>query len=209
MKEKTVLFVSHNLQAIEVLCNKGFLFQRGHLINAGTTQDLIQNYIHHSQVTLNNSLQQKIPLYMDYTLDTFDVAPGQVCIGQSVDFSLSITRSDGVIKIDELALLIYSMSGVRLAVIDLRHEVRKDSVINTSQLLVSGCIDRIPFVEGEYSIGLYVKILGFSKNFPDLIKLIVKQDKSAAVVDGVVTLPYVTRNLGLVDLNYSVGSSTI
>jgi lipopolysaccharide transport system ATP-binding protein len=205
---KTVLFVSHNLQAIEALCNKGFFIEHGNLINHGTIQEVAKQYTDRVKITLNNHLQHSVPLCMDYVLDRLSIVPGEAYIGQSVNFSLSLTRLEGIIKIDELALLIYSMSGVRLAVIDLRSEARKDKA-NTSQLLISGSIDRIPFVEGEYSIGVYIKTSGCSKDFLDLIKLTVKHDRSATVINGVVTLPYSTKNLGLVELNYSIKSPAI
>jgi len=42
---RTVLFVSHNMAAIENLCKKSILLQNGSLVNAGNTSDIISYYV--------------------------------------------------------------------------------------------------------------------------------------------------------------------
>jgi lipopolysaccharide transport system ATP-binding protein len=42
---RTVLFVSHNMQAVSVLCNRGMFFRAGSLEYTGTTKEAIDRYI--------------------------------------------------------------------------------------------------------------------------------------------------------------------
>jgi lipopolysaccharide transport system ATP-binding protein len=42
---RTILFVSHNMQAISVLCNRGMFFRAGSLAYSGTTKEAIDMYI--------------------------------------------------------------------------------------------------------------------------------------------------------------------
>ncbi|GGB90758.1 ABC transporter ATP-binding protein [Dyadobacter sediminis] len=42
---RTLLFVSHNLTAIQALCNKSFYFEKGRLIDQGETTHIITNYL--------------------------------------------------------------------------------------------------------------------------------------------------------------------
>ena len=42
---RTILFVSHNLTAVQSLCNKGAFLRKGELIDAGPINDVINNYI--------------------------------------------------------------------------------------------------------------------------------------------------------------------
>ena len=42
---RTLLFVSHNLTAIQALCNKSFYFERGRLIDQGETTHIVTNYL--------------------------------------------------------------------------------------------------------------------------------------------------------------------
>ncbi|HEV7380865.1 MAG TPA: ABC transporter ATP-binding protein [Dyadobacter sp.] len=42
---RTLIFVSHNLTAIQALCNKSFYFERGRLIDQGDTTHIVTNYL--------------------------------------------------------------------------------------------------------------------------------------------------------------------
>lgn len=42
---RTLLFVSHNLTAIQALCNKSFYFEKGQLIDQGETTHIVTNYL--------------------------------------------------------------------------------------------------------------------------------------------------------------------
>ncbi len=42
---RTLLFVSHNLTAIQALCNKSFYFEKGLLIDQGDTTHIVTNYL--------------------------------------------------------------------------------------------------------------------------------------------------------------------
>jgi lipopolysaccharide transport system ATP-binding protein len=46
---RTVLFVSHNMQAVQRLCNKGILLQQGKLIASGSMESVIEKYLDSSQ----------------------------------------------------------------------------------------------------------------------------------------------------------------
>ena len=42
---RTLIFVSHNLTAIQALCNKSFYFEKGRLIDQGETTHIVTNYL--------------------------------------------------------------------------------------------------------------------------------------------------------------------
>src|SRR5207249_1163015 len=46
-QNRTVLFVSHNLAAVEALCNKGLVLQQGRAVFSGTAKEAIQFYLQH------------------------------------------------------------------------------------------------------------------------------------------------------------------
>ena len=66
---KTVLFVSHNSQALKSLCNKAIYLEKGRLIDMGNTQDVISNYLKREQT-----------LYLNRIYDDPDKAPGNETI---------------------------------------------------------------------------------------------------------------------------------
>jgi len=62
---RTLIFVSHNLTAIQALCNKSFYFEKGRLIDQGETTHIVTNYL--SKVS-HKSLEKH--------WDNIDQAPG-------------------------------------------------------------------------------------------------------------------------------------
>ena len=46
-RDRTVLFVSHNLAAVEALCNRAMVLQQGQIAFSGTAKDAIAYYLHH------------------------------------------------------------------------------------------------------------------------------------------------------------------
>ena len=62
---RTLIFVSHNLTAIQALCNKSFYFEKGRLIDQGDTTHIVTNYL--SKVS-HKSLEKH--------WDNIDQAPG-------------------------------------------------------------------------------------------------------------------------------------
>lgn len=59
---RTVLFVSHNLDAVKKLCNKGMLLQNGQLIHSGGIDSTLNSYL------LNYTSEQKVSTF-SYEID--------------------------------------------------------------------------------------------------------------------------------------------
>lgn len=69
---RTVLFVSHNMSAIEGLCNTSLLLNQGKVDFQGETKEVISHYLHSSRLTKNkltqtgiSDLQRKGPIIVD------------------------------------------------------------------------------------------------------------------------------------------------
>jgi len=62
---RTILFVSHNLAAVEVLCNKAMMLDKGILINQGTAERVIADYI--KGMTENNTKTNNGLIYFEET----------------------------------------------------------------------------------------------------------------------------------------------
>src|SRR5690606_13615764 len=62
---RTILFVSHNLTAVQSLCNKAFYFEKGRLLDQGDTSQIVSTYL--SRVSRKN---------LEHTWDDPSRAPG-------------------------------------------------------------------------------------------------------------------------------------
>lgn len=56
---RTVLFVSHNMAAIETLCNRAIMIKNGKLVEDGVTKDVITSYIKDNTVINSKKLNER------------------------------------------------------------------------------------------------------------------------------------------------------
>lgn len=85
---RTLLFVSHNLTAIQALCNKSFYFEKGKLIDQGETTHIVSTYL--------SRVSQK---QLERHWDEIDQAPGNQHI-RVKSFKLLPEYVDNLLHID-------------------------------------------------------------------------------------------------------------
>jgi lipopolysaccharide transport system ATP-binding protein len=150
---RTVLFVSHDLSAIENLCKWALLIDNG--------QKIIDSFV--SQVVFKYSTLQRVnrnfsDLYLaeNIILKELNFEKDVIFSGDDLEFTIKIEFSEDD-KIFDLSILIYNSKNIRVAIIDLRsffdcfkreHKTR----------IYNGVIQNINFIEGEYFIGLHYNI---------------------------------------------------
>jgi hypothetical protein len=102
----------------------------------------------------------------------FQFIPNPIKSGTGTKFLIKFAATQKL-SIIELAILFYSDLGTRIALIDLRKEVSSLTLNSNQVLTIKGNIKNVPFVEGEYRIGLYLVTSEFSGNILDLVNLAV------------------------------------
>lgn len=78
---RTLIFVSHNLTAIQALCNKSFFFEKGHLIDQGETSHIVTTYLSKvSHKTLSKSWEEidKAPGNDEVRVKQFTLVPSYI-----------------------------------------------------------------------------------------------------------------------------------
>ena len=97
---RTVLFVSHNLDAVRSLCSRGILMKNGRLDFAGAVNDTIDRYmLHHKTSVLNQEF-------------AWDTAPGTAEL-RLLSAALHSTSPDGLLTIDSDLNLIFKFRADR------------------------------------------------------------------------------------------------
>lgn len=85
----SILFVSHNIQAVQNLTNKALLLNNGKQVDFGDTQDVIYNYINnysHESSTCSEDNSLKSPFkVMNFTAEPYKC--DKFCSGQKMQFS--------------------------------------------------------------------------------------------------------------------------
>ncbi len=195
---RTVLFVSHNMSAVQSLCGSGMLLDHGQIRCAGPINTVINEYVS-SLRHADLSREGFIRLGPSLQLGRLAIHPRVIESGGPMRLDLQlIARALTVIR--ELAILIYSDSGARVAVLDLRREGLCSLPITPQRPLDIGIfIDKLPLVEGDYRLGFYTVTTDHQTDCPDVaLFTVASRNPSGGVV------PYAAEYRGFVELDFSV-----
>ncbi len=195
---RTVLFVSHNMAAIETLCDRVILLAAGQISMKGSAREVTSSYLQSASGYEPGAPFRPRRLTPTLSLDRFDVLPNPVESSDGAGFSLQLSSRESL-KISELVILIFSAMGARVAILDLR-SVGKDLVAGpTEALRLRGRIAALPLVEGDYSLGLYINAGTIREDFLDLTRLTILSKSSRSGIP-----PYAVQHRGLVELEHTV-----
>lgn len=146
---RTVLFVSHNISAIQSLCSKIAILDHGGLVNFGNINEQIKNYISMNRHGFKNSVSNK-----DLEIERLKISPSAIRSGQELSINLKL-HTKNTLTINDLSLVISSGS-TRIALLDYRQKVpyklQKNKTLN-----INSEIKSLSLVEGKYDIMIYVR----------------------------------------------------
>jgi homopolymeric O-antigen transport system ATP-binding protein len=190
---RTVLFVSHNIDAIETLCINSILLSNGKLIEKGITKDLICNYL---SSTENIPEFKPILLSKNFRLEEFSLLQNIIITGSSLKFKIRIKKlSDTEINLTDLCLLFYNYKKQRVAIYDLR-KYFKDFIYLNDEIIYNWTIERFNLIEGFYNVGLYYSLDNTRNDLFDILKLQVKNK-----IETIIIKQYENQHRGYVELN--------
>lgn len=192
---RTVLFVSHDMNAVEKLCDTVIFLEQAEINSFGKASETIRKYLTSSaNVT---AISETAPVLLDDTIELtrFEFTPNPVVSGEGVDFVVELMAREPI-KLDDFCFLIYSSMGRRLAVLDLRHADRAYRLGRKVER-IAGRIQSLPFVEGEYRVGLYLNWGARKGDFYDLVNLRVLSNAARHQV-----VPYEAAVRGDIELDY-------
>ncbi len=196
---RTVLFVSHNMAAIQALCNRAIWLHDGSVAANGAVGETIAAYLAGAHA-VERGLAHAVPVGETLELRRFDLTPNPAASGDRVAFALTFAARSAA-KISEIVLLIYSSLETRVAIVDLRSAGLPVTLTAGQEWSLSGWIASLPVVEGAYRFGLYLGTSDFADDLPDLVQL----DVQARAKPGG-HAPYPVEHRGLVELEFGVTS---
>jgi lipopolysaccharide transport system ATP-binding protein len=197
---RTVLFVSHNMAAVQGLCGRAVYLETGRVRAIGETARLVAEYLNDVRGAAPGQRERDTSIGDAITLSACEIVPNLVRSGDAAAFRVTLTARESV-RLSDVALLLYSERGWRCAVLDFRSSGLPVSLLAGDVWEVSGEIASLPFVEGEYAVGLHVRSNDFQGDLLDLEVLTVAP---AAETRGY--MPYPAEHRGVVDLDYRIDS---
>jgi lipopolysaccharide transport system ATP-binding protein len=193
---RTVLFVSHNLGAVEALCNTVIRLSGGKL--AAHSHDVAGEIARYLSATDRDS-GTDLPLTFSHeiTLTKFEAFPNQVRQGKSVRIDVTL-ESNRATRLTDCALIILDLKGTRIAVVDPRMDGTIPTKLSEGSFHLTFDIKSVPLVPGSYKIGLYVVADMTRHSVMNLVELTVLEDSVSNFV------PYPVEHRGLVNLDFEV-----
>lgn len=192
---RTVFFVSHNMAAIQMLCSRVIRLDKGKVVGQGDAAEQVEQYLRFAQHQPDR-VDGQVMLGPVLELHRLEFTPNPVESCSDVDFEINL-KSLQPITLDELVLLFYTSSGMRVAHIDLREKGMPYKFDGSdSMLIIKGKIFNLPFVEGSYQIGFY---LNYEKAGGDFLNL--SELKVTGNTDRFDCMPYPTASRGVVELD--------
>lgn len=159
---RTVLFVSHNLGAVQHLCARSVLLERGEIVKVGPTAEVIDTYVHHVRREASSDLAARHDREGSGRLRFDDVwfeINGQrvdaLQTGRDCDIVLSYETADGA-PIDDpsFAVLISTFLGVTML-----HLYTQTAGVRIDKAPARGevrCrLSRCPLPAGQFSLNVW------------------------------------------------------
>ncbi|MGD9872960.1 MAG: ABC transporter ATP-binding protein [Kiritimatiellia bacterium] len=164
---RTILFVSHNMAAVEFLCSRTLLIDKGRMAGQGDTAEMIRRYLSEAVATsydvdLSGHSARKPgsqPVLQRIRLTSADGATLQTAaMGADIRFELNLAprqRLDGAV----IGVHVYNSMGQR--VMTCHTEYQYPERLNITRPVIAACtIRRLALMPGTYTVVLGVAAIG-------------------------------------------------
>jgi lipopolysaccharide transport system ATP-binding protein len=192
---RTVLFVSHNMSAVQTLCGRAVYLQQGRVKGIGGVEEQIGHYLDEMRLIQSGHTELNVALGPALRLGRLLFQPNPVISGAGAQFTLEVSASRDT-RLSDLQILVYSPLGARVAMIDLRqHHGDGYRLANGQSLVLEGRIRSLPLIEGDYRVGVFYSYHG---NYADVLDLVTLHLAAAPPKDQ--RVPYKPVHRGLIAL---------
>jgi lipopolysaccharide transport system ATP-binding protein len=190
---RTILFVSHNMAAIQTLCPRSIYLDSGLVIASGRTSDIVSRYLEKRRCTRSEQFEP-ICIHEGLTLHALNCTPQIVQTGDNLELDV-IFRARRAGRVRECAVIIYSITGSRVAILDARESDAIPFRYNEGKFALKAKINHLPLVEGDYSVSVYLVTDSFTGDLLELAEFSVGAPPPRDFV------PYRAEHRGFVVLN--------
>lgn len=157
---RTVLFVSHNMVAVQNLCSRVICMDKGQIINQGESREMIEFYLNFEQKTFSNHyLNEKAN--KEVYIKEFKVL-SEIKTGQSFAFKAIVNSK--ISTVVQFALSVSSIESQPIYQVYSGH-VGESFKINPGENTIECNVDSLPLVHGGYEINLWLGTSAITYDF--------------------------------------------
>lgn len=171
---RTVLFVSHNLGAVQRLCSHGFVIENGGLVFNGNIEDTIQTYMKHlhehvSKIDIKNISRRGSKKLILSGLDLIDKdgkSSGAISSGDFLRLRFWLQNTtDEILTNISMGFSLHSDAGDLLSIIYSDYtNILYSAPLGSSHIDVD--INQFQFRKGRYYIGVRILVSGVESDWP-------------------------------------------
>jgi len=163
---RTILFVSHNMAAVESLCTLAHRLDGGRLVQSGTTRDVVDAYLSSVPTVDNASIRARTDRrgtgklrFIDMDVAADGSSASVIQCGQDVEFSVGYTSAGADLKNVEMSIDIFTLSGQCLLILNNEMVgVEFGSAPSSGRFCCR--IERFPVAPGQYHVTLFCRVNG-------------------------------------------------
>jgi ABC-type polysaccharide/polyol phosphate transport system ATPase subunit len=196
---RTILFVSHNLAALQALCSEAIYLREGRLVGHGPADAVIARYASDTLHEQDHASGGRRALSAWLACESLGCTPNPVRSGERLRFFVELSAT-GPAVLKELSLEFYSGFGTKVANIDLRSHTLDYAFGGDRRIRLEGHIASLNLVEGNYSVGIYITCGDVTGHFADLSVVTVLQRPDTSGI-----APYAAYDRGYVELDVDFG----
>jgi lipopolysaccharide transport system ATP-binding protein len=187
---RTILFVSHNMAAIEALCRRSIHLATT-VAKEGKTDEVVASYLDKRNSRLHRTRMTGV---QDGLALECVIGQSLIQTGEAVDIEFAF-RAEKAGQIHQCAALIYSIKGFRVAIVDIRECGALPFKFGIGRFAIRAQIAAVPFVEGNYTVGLWLVTDAFTGNLLELEDFVVAAGRPSSDF-----VPYQAEHRGVVVL---------
>jgi lipopolysaccharide transport system ATP-binding protein len=164
---RTILFVSHNMAAVESLCSTAYLLENGQLVESGTTKTVVNAYLSTIPTLCKTSLEHRTDRegngrlrFTDIEFRSDEGVPTTVVqAGKTLLISVAYTSTSDPVKNVEISINIYAQNGQHMLMLN-------NEMVGTDFESVPGVgrfscrVERFPLSPGLYPVTLFCRVNG-------------------------------------------------
>jgi homopolymeric O-antigen transport system ATP-binding protein len=164
---RTILFVSHNMAAVESLCSTAYLLEKGRLVASGVTKTVIDAYLSSIPALCKTPLEHRTDRegsgrlrFTDIEFRSDEGVPTEVVqAGKTLLISVAYTSTSDTVKNVEISIDIYTQNGQYMLMLD-NEMVGADFESVPGVGRFSCRVECFPLSPGQYNITLFCRANG-------------------------------------------------
>jgi len=163
---RTIIFVSHNMAAVEGLCTSAHMLSEGRIVRSGDTADVIAGYLTACSALTSVPLENRTDrrgdgrlTFTDFQLLSGDTPTAVVRCGKDIEFSVGYKSTGADLRHVEMSIDIFAQSGQCMII--LNNEMLGAPFASAPREGRFRCrVERFPLSPGQYPITLFCRVNG-------------------------------------------------